>query len=531
LFYKKYNEEGEEYTLYALSGARHEDFAHLPVIRHTPILDPTLRGEHIVRSDDITKDPRYGQNRPHHGMPEGHLPVRSYMALPVVTRSGNVIGGLFFGHPEPGVFSENEEELVKNIAGQAAAAIDNARLFEAKQQAEQKARLIIESIPQMAWTALPDGSLDFFNRRWLEFTGQTAEQAQGEGWQEVFHPEDLSLTVDAWQRSLSSQQDFEVEHRIRCGADGSYRWHLSRGVPVKDCDGNILQWVGTNTDIDDRMQAQKKIREREKLFREAEMVGNTGSYEADLATLRFSFSDNLYRLLGYEPQSFVPSLDFIDAVSHPEDVADARPIIKKAIRDKQPYEYVRRIYRPDGQMRYFTVKGKVTLDKLGSPVKILGKVQDITEQKEAEQVINKHLTLLKQAEETARIGSWEYDIDTGALHWSKGMYRLFGIPEGSPVKPELYLDYVIEEDRPVAERIVHHFRESQEPLEETIRIRPNSQVVTMRVKAVLLRDKQGRGKKTLGVNLDISEIKQLEQENLELRLDQQKGLLLAILEA
>ncbi|RDV11322.1 PAS domain-containing protein, partial [Pontibacter diazotrophicus] len=132
---------------------------------------------------------------------------------------------------------------------------------------------------------------------------------------------------------------------------------------------------------------------------------------------------------------------------------------------------------------------------------------------------------------TARIGSWEYDIDTGALHWSKGMYRLFGIPEGSPVKPELYLDYVIEEDRPVAERIVHHFRESQEPLEETIRIRPNSQVVTMRVKAVLLRDKQGRGKKTLGVNLDISEIKQLEQENLELRLDQQKGLLLAILEA
>lgn len=531
LFYKKYNEEGEEYTLYALSGANPEDFAHLPVIRHTPILEPTLRGEQIVRSDDITKDPRYGQNRPHHGMPKGHLPVRSYMALPVVTRSGNVIGGLFFGHPEPGVFSENEEELVKSIAAQAAAAIDNARLFEAKQQAEQRVRLVIESIPQMAWTSLPDGFCDFFNKRWHEYTGQTTEQARGQGWQEVIHPDDLSLTTDAWQRSLSDQEDFEVEHRIRSAADGNYRWHLSRGVPVKDGDREVVRWVGTNTDIEDRVQTQKKIQEREKLFREAEKVGNTGSYEADLATFRFSFSDNLYRLLGYEPQSFVPTLDFIDAVSHPEDAADARPIIRKAIQDKQPYEYVRRVYRPDGQMRYLNIKSKVTFDELGSPVKILGKVQDITEQKKAEQEVLKHLTLLKQAEEIARMGSWEYDIATGTLHWSKGMYRLFGLPEGSPVKPETYLDYVIEEDRPVAEKIVYHIRESHELLEETIRIKANRQLITMRVKAVLLRDKQGRGEKTLGVNLDISEIKQLEQENLELRLNQQKDLLLAILEA
>ena len=143
----------------------------------------------------------------------------------------------------------------------------------------------------------------------------------------------------------------------------------------------------------------------------------------------------------------------------------------------------------------------------------------------------KNLTLLKQAEEIAHMGSWEFDIDNETLHWSKGMYSLFGLPEGSPVEPETYLEYVIEEDRPVAEKIVRHFRESHEPLEETIRIRSNEQVITMRIKAVLLRDKQGRAEKTLGVNLDISETKQLEQENLELRLDQQKGLLLTILEA
>ncbi|PRY08853.1 PAS domain S-box-containing protein [Pontibacter ummariensis] len=264
LFYKKFNEKGEEFTLYALSGANREDFAHLPVIRHTPILEPTLTGERIIRSDDITKDPRYGQNRPHHGMPKGHLPVRSYMAIPVVTKSGSVIGGLFFGHPEPGVFSEKEEELVSNIARQAAVAIDNARLFEAKQQAEQRVRLVIESIPQMAWTSLPDGALDFFNKRWQEYTGQSVEESRGHGWQEVVHPDDLPKTLEAWQNSLNQQEVFKTEHRIRRGHDGVYHWHLSRAVPVQDEEGKLAWWVGTSTDIDDQIQAQKSLLEKNK---------------------------------------------------------------------------------------------------------------------------------------------------------------------------------------------------------------------------------------------------------------------------
>ena len=216
LFYKKYNEKGEEYNLYALSGASREDFAHLPVIRHTAILEPTLTGEKAVRSDDITKDVRYGQNRPHHGMPEGHLPVRSYMAIPVVTKSGTVIGALFFGHQEAGVFSEVEEELVQNIAAQAAVAIDNARLFEAKQQAEQRVRLVIESIPQMAWTSLPDGKADYFNKRWYEYSGQTIAESEGEGWQEVIHPADLPQTLTAWQRSLDKGEVFEITEQDIC---------------------------------------------------------------------------------------------------------------------------------------------------------------------------------------------------------------------------------------------------------------------------------------------------------------------------
>ena len=132
-FYNVINERGESYTLYTLSGVPREAFSKFPMPRNTAIFGPTFRGEGIVRSDDITRDPRYGLSEPYRGMPDGHLPVRSYLASPVTLRSGEVIGGLFFGHPEPGIFKERAERLLAGIASQAAIAIDNARLYEAAQ--------------------------------------------------------------------------------------------------------------------------------------------------------------------------------------------------------------------------------------------------------------------------------------------------------------------------------------------------------------------------------------------------------------
>src|SRR6185369_9938052 len=115
-----------------------------PMPRNTEVFAPTFRGDGIVRSDDVTKDPRYGKNAPHHGMPKGHLPVRSYLAVPVISRSGDVLGGLFYGHSAPGVFTERSETLVAGIASQAAIAIDNARLFESARRANAEKDLLLD---------------------------------------------------------------------------------------------------------------------------------------------------------------------------------------------------------------------------------------------------------------------------------------------------------------------------------------------------------------------------------------------------
>jgi signal transduction histidine kinase/ActR/RegA family two-component response regulator len=142
-FYNVTGAEGEAFSLYTLSGASREAFENFGHPRATPIFAPTFRGEGVIRIADVRQDPRYGQMGPHHGMPPGHLAVTSYLAVPVIGRSGDVIGGLFFGHPEPGIFSERAERLIVGVAAQAAIAIDNARLYTAaKTAAHEREKLL-----------------------------------------------------------------------------------------------------------------------------------------------------------------------------------------------------------------------------------------------------------------------------------------------------------------------------------------------------------------------------------------------------
>ncbi len=142
-FYTARNPDGDVLTLYTLSGAPREAFEKFGHPRATPIFAPTFRGDGVVRIADVQADPRYGQLAPHHGMPPGHLPVRSYLAVPVIARSGEVIGGLFFGHDARDVFTERSERLIVGIAAQAAIAIDNARMYEtARRTADERTQLL-----------------------------------------------------------------------------------------------------------------------------------------------------------------------------------------------------------------------------------------------------------------------------------------------------------------------------------------------------------------------------------------------------
>ncbi|AHM58879.1 multi-sensor signal transduction histidine kinase [Flammeovirgaceae bacterium 311] len=155
-FYNARRDDEQALMLYSLSGADAKDFENFPIPRATHIFEPTFKGEGVIRSADITKDDRYGKNAPYHGLPENHLPVKSYLAVPVISRGGEVLGGLFFGHSAVDVFTKSAEEIVKGVAAQAAIAIDNSRLFETISHKNEELTKINNDLDNFVYTASHD---------------------------------------------------------------------------------------------------------------------------------------------------------------------------------------------------------------------------------------------------------------------------------------------------------------------------------------------------------------------------------------
>ena len=273
-FYNVANDTGEGYMLYALSGVPRETFTQFPMPRNTAVFAPTFAGEGIVRSDDIIQDPRYGQTAPYHGLPEGHLPVRSYLASPVISRTGEVLGGLFFGHPEPGMFDERSERLLEGIAAQAAIAIDNAQLYKAAQteiaerrkteaalrESEARFRNMADNAPVIIWISEANGNCIYINPRWTELTGLTVAQTMGTGGLEAIHPDDRQRCHEAFVTAHTEHEPFRIEYRLR-GADGEDRWVMSAALPRFDGD-TFLGYIGSVVDLTDR----KRLEEQQELL-------------------------------------------------------------------------------------------------------------------------------------------------------------------------------------------------------------------------------------------------------------------------
>src|SRR5580700_652491 len=146
-----------------------------------------------------------------------------------------------------------------------------------KDRQAQDIRLVLHTIPTLAWSARPDGSAEFFSRRWLDYTGLSAEEASDWGWTVAFHPEDRESLMDFWCRLLASGEAGEIEARLR-RYDGEYRWFLIRAEPLLDNHGDVFKWYGANTDIDDRKRAEALLAAEKRTL---EMIAN-GACLADI---------------------------------------------------------------------------------------------------------------------------------------------------------------------------------------------------------------------------------------------------------
>ncbi|MEO5960131.1 MAG: GAF domain-containing protein [Opitutaceae bacterium] len=295
-FYNLKNEPGESYTLYTLSGAPLEAFSEFPMPRNTAIFEPTFRGEGVVRIGDVRTDPRFGKNAPHYGMPEGHLPVVSYLAVPVKSRSGEVLGGLFYGHPETDVFSAESENALVSLASQAAIAIDNANLYTALQKELERARagdaanrrlaLIVQSSDDAIVAKDLNGVITSWNPGAVRIFGYTAEEVVGRPIYLLIPPDRHHEETDILGRIRRGERIDHYE-TVRRAKDGRLVDVSLTVSPIKTATGEI---VGASKIARDVTEKRRTESQQAALLQLAETVNRAAAlpdiYDSALRTLR-----------------------------------------------------------------------------------------------------------------------------------------------------------------------------------------------------------------------------------------------------
>src|SRR6516225_2065718 len=252
--------------------------------------------------------------------------------------------------------------------------------IEDRKQAERELRQIIDVVPQHIFVLGPDGNALYSNKVSFEYLGIGSEVIQKRsyiGLKRLLHPDDLDRYWHERQKGISSGLPFEMEARL-LRKDGPYRWFLLRFNPLQDVEGRVAKWYGTATDIEERKQAEDSLRRSEGYLAEAQRVSHVGSFGWKVSTGELFWSEENYRILGYEPGT-KPTQELIDQRIHPEDLALVQQTRERAAHDGKDWDLQVRLLMPDGSVKHVRVRAHATRDDLGN-LEFVGAAADVTEQ-------------------------------------------------------------------------------------------------------------------------------------------------------
>jgi formate hydrogenlyase transcriptional activator len=354
-----------------------------------------LRKQVIV--SDIASDPLWAVYRDvalSHGL-------SAAWSQPLISRNQEVLGTFCMYYAQPRSPSEGDLRLIEGAANIAVIAIEGERsrtalqkAFEEIKQSEARLRKIIDTIPTLAWCGLPDGSKEFFNQRWHDYTGLSAEEAHGWGWKLTIHPDDLEKLLDKWLKFVASGEPGEIEGRVR-RFDGQYRWFLFRAEPLRDEQGNIVNWYGTNIDIEDRKRAEDRLRQDEMELREiTDAIAQSIMVLGPDGTAIYA-NQSLLDFSGLTMEA-VMAPDFRTRFFHPEDVERLRDERQEALSAGVPFENEQRARRKDGQYRWYLIHYKPLRNELGQILRWYATGTDIDDRKQAEETMRSENLALRE---------------------------------------------------------------------------------------------------------------------------------------
>jgi len=438
-FYNDLDEAGEKYLLYTLSGVPEEAFRNFPMPRNTDVFAPTFRGDGTVRVADIRLDPRYGKNPPRHGIPAGHLPVHSYLAVPVVSRSGEVIGGLFFGHSRAGVFTERAERLVEGVAKQAAIAIDNARLFETSQkqrtraeESEKRFRAIVETTPECVKLVAADGTLLHVNSVGLSMVeADSSEAVIGKCVYDLIAPEDRERYQEFNERICGGERgstEFDI-----VGLKGQRRHMETHAAPLKTTDGSCVQ-LAVTLDITERKAAEEARRRLAAIVESSDdaIVGK------DLNGIVMSWNPGAERIFGYSANEMIGRP--ITTIIPLELREDEQRILETIGRGERVEHFETVRLTKSGERIDVSLTVSPVKDDAGKVIGAAKTARDITQQKKTEQA-------LRMTERLASVGRMAATVAHEINNPLEAVTNLVYLAKGSAARDDVreYLNTIEEE--------------------------------------------------------------------------------------
>lgn len=401
-FYKVVNEEGESLLLYTVSGAPREAFEHFPMPRNTPIFASTFSGEAVVRIADVTADPRYGQMPPYHGMPPGHPPVRSYLAVPVVSRSGEVLGGLFFGHAQANVFSLKVETMVTGIASQAAIAIDNARLYQSAQaEIEQRKHAsknlrrlasIVESSQDAIYSLNMDGLINSWNNGAERIYGYTASEMNNRSFSSLLPLESRADPALQLTHLLKTNGD-TIQESLRMKKNGLVFPVSFSTSSIADENGVLIGYSLIERDISEQERIRKALQASESRLQAIWENSPTVKFVKDLDGKYQLINKRFETIFQLPRDAILGKTDF--ELMNPVDARCLRANDQAILESRTSQEFEEQLRLPDGVHTYLSVKFPL-YDVRGAPYAVCGIGTDITERKRAEQSLQELNDSLEQ---------------------------------------------------------------------------------------------------------------------------------------
>src|SRR5258707_92568 len=377
--------------------------------------------------------------------------------------------------------------------------------IENAKRAAQELRKVIDTIPAIVWSTQPDGSNTYVNKRFVEYSGSSAEQMAGSGWQALIHPDDLERHAAKWMEAVATGKPHENEVRSR-RSDGQYRWQLDRGVPLRDEDGNIVRWYGVTTDIEDRKRAEEDLRRNEFYLAEGQRLAHMGSWVFNPAGFFSHWSRELLRIYGLDPAQEAPNFEEYLALIHPRDREFMRSLITKMVAEALGCDVTKRIVRPNGELRYIRCVGSPVVED-GTLQRIIGTAMDVTEHELLTQELRRREAYLAQAQRLSQTGSFGWRPDSGEIVWSDETYRIFEYDQA--VKPTI--DFVRQrvhpEDRPDFLKVIESASAGATQFEHTYRLLlPDGSVKHVHALAHALQGASGN-RALVGAATDVTSIK------------------------